>query len=257
VSIDFTTKPLVHTIPNTSDVHVEQDLRYTTANGPLGFDLYRPLHATSPSPALVFVSGYPDPGMVAMLGKPLKEWASYQGWARMVAASGIAAITYENRDPADVFALIEYLRANASTLGLDPARIGVWACSGNVPMALGLMTREPFACAALLYGYLLDVDGATDVAQAAAQFRFAMPPVTIDDLPRETPMLVVRAGRDETPGLNATLAKFVAAASARGMPIELIDHPDAPHAFDIIDDTPASHDVIERVLAFLRRNLVG
>jgi len=38
-------------------------------------DLYRPSHRPS-APAVVFVSGYPDPGLVAMLGKPLKDWSS-------------------------------------------------------------------------------------------------------------------------------------------------------------------------------------
>ena len=37
---------------------------------------------------------------------------------------------------ADLDALLEYLRRNAEELGIDEKRIGVWACSGNVPNAL-------------------------------------------------------------------------------------------------------------------------
>ena len=100
--------------------------------------------------------------------------------------------------------------------------------------------REPLACAALLYGYLLDLDGATSVAEAAAQFHFAVPPVSLDELPRQLPLLVVRAGRDAMPGLDATLQRFVTAARAREVPLALtlIDHAKAPHAFDLMDDTP-------------------
>lgn len=255
MTTNFTNKQLVHTIDGAADIAVERDHVYTTEQGPLGFELYRPRHATTPSPAVIFVSGYPDPGIVAMLGKPLKDWASYVGWARMVAASGIAGIAYTNREPADVMALVRHLRANAGPLGLDPARIGVWACSGNVPTALGVIAQERLACAALLYGYLLDLDGSTAVADAAAQFHFAVPRVSLDDLPRETPVLLVRAGRDTTPGLDATLQRFVAAARARQLAVNLLDHPEAPHAFDLVDDTPATHAVIEQVLAFLRRAL--
>lgn len=255
MTTDFTSMQLVHTIDGAADIAVERDHVYTTDQGPLGFDLYRPPHATTPSPALVFVSGLPDPGVVAMLGKPLKDWTSYVGWARMVAASGIAGIAYTNREPADIAALLRHLRANAGPLGIDPARIGVWACSGNVPTALGSIARERLACAALLYGYMLDLDGSTSVADAAAQFYFAVPPVSLDDLPREMPMLLVRAGRDTTPGLDATLQRFVAAARARQLPVTLIDHAEAPHAFDLVDDTPATHAVIEQVLAFLRHAL--
>jgi dienelactone hydrolase len=255
MTIDITSKELVHTASGASDVTVERDHVYTTEQGPLGFDLYRPPGAAGPTPAVVIVSGLPDPGVAAMLGKPLKDWASYIGWARAIAASGMAAITYLNREPADAAALVRHLRASAGQLGIDPTRIGVWACSGHVPTALGLVARERPACAALLYGYMLDLDGATDVAQASKQFYFAVPPVGLDDL-RDAPMLVVRAGRDTTPGLEATMQRFLAAARARDLPVTLIDHAEAPHAFDMVDDSPATHAVIDQVLDYLRRALL-
>jgi dienelactone hydrolase len=254
MTTDFTSLPLVHTIAGAADVAVERDHVYTTEQGPLGFDLYRPPQATAPCPAVVFVSGLPDPGVKAMLGKALKDWASYTGWARLVAASGIAAIAYTNRTAADGTALVRHLRANAGALGLDPARIGLWACSGHVPTALALIAGERPACAALLYGYMLDLDGATTVAEAATRFYFAAPPVALDEL-RDVPMLVVRAGRDETPGLDATLQRFVAAAAQRQLPVTLIEHAEGPHSFDLVDDSPRTHEVIEEVLAFLRRAL--
>lgn len=255
MTTDFTSIPLVHTIPGAADIAVERH-PYATERGPLGFDLYRPHQQDTPAPVVVFVSGLPDPGVVALLGKPLKDWASYVGWARMVAAAGIAGVTYLNREPGDVVALVRHLRDHAGELGLDPARIAVWACSGNVPTALGLLARERFSCAALLYGYMLDLDGATDVADAARQYHFAVPPVGLDDLPRDVPLLLVRAGRDVTPGLDVTLRRFAVAARARGLPVTVLDHLEAPHAFDLVDDSPATRDAIEQVLAFLRRELL-
>jgi dienelactone hydrolase len=255
MTIDITSKELVHTASGASDVTVERDHVYTTEQGPLGFDLYRPPGATGPSPVVLIVSGLPDPGVAAMLGKPLKDWASYIGWARAIAASGMVAVTYLNREPADAAALVRHLRARAGQLGIDPTRIGIWACSGHVPTALGLIARERPACAALLYGYMLDLDGATDVAQASTQFYFAVPPVGLDDL-RDVPMLLVRAGRDTTPGLEATMQRFLAAARARGLPVTLIDHAEAPHAFDMVDDSPATHAVIDQVLDYLRGALL-
>lgn len=256
MSSDPTTKPLVHTLPGAQSVVVERNLSYSTPDGPLAFDLYRPLHPSGPSPVLVFVSGYPDPGMVAMLGKPMKEWASYEGWARLVAVSGIAAITYLNRTPTDVVALLAHLREHADALGLDPARIGVWACSGNAPTALGLLAQGKLACAALVYPYLIDVEDATTAAAASKQFHFALPAITVADLPLAVPMLVVRAGRDATPGLDVTLQRFVRAARERGIAVEELAHAEAAHAFDILDDSPRTHAVIEQVLAFLRKHLV-
>lgn len=255
MTTDITTQQLVHSIEGASDVAVERDHVYPTDQGPLGFDLYRPPQAPAACPAVVFVSGLPDPGVMARIGKPLKDWASFQGWARLVAVSGIAGILYTNRTSGDVVALVQHLRTNAASLGIDPERIGVWACSGHAPAALGLIAREPLACAALLYPYLLDLDGATAVAEAAAQYHIAVPPVTLDDLPREMPMLVVRAGRDAFAGLDATLQRFIAAARARQLPVTLIEHAEAPHAFDLVDDSPRTHEVIEEILAFLQRAL--
>jgi acetyl esterase/lipase len=255
MTTDFTTKELVYTIAGAADVAVERDHIYRTDQGPLGFDLYRPPHATAPSPVVILVSGLPDPGVAAMLGKPIKDWASYQGWARMIAASGIVGILYLNRTSGDVVALVHHLRANAAELGIDPERIGVWASSGHAPTALALFAHQRLACAALLYGYLLDLDGATAVADAAAQYHFAVPPVALEELPRDRPMLVVRAGRDVIPGIDATLQRFVAAAHARQLPVTLIEHAEAPHAFDLIDDSPRTREVIEETLGFLRRAL--
>lgn len=251
MTTDPTSMRLVHTVPGADDVVVERDHTYATAAGPLAFELYRPRGVTGPTPAVVFVSGYPDPGMTSFTGKPLKDWASYQGWARLVAASGLAGVLATNRDPADAFALVDHLRDHAGALGLDPARLAVWACSGHGPSGLAVHARAPVACAALLYPYLLDLDGASEVATASAQFRFARPPLTIDELPRDRPLLVVRAGRDATPGLEASLQRFVAAARDRGLPLTLVDHADAPHAFDLIDDSPRTHAVIDEVVAWL------
>ncbi len=255
MTTDPTSQGIVHRIEKTAEIIVERNRLYSTEHGALPFDLYRSPGAARPSPVVLFVSGYPDPGMTAMLGKPLKDWASYMDWARLVAASGLTGVVYANREPADVIALVQYLRVNAGALGIDPERIGVWACSGNVPTALALVAREHLACAALLYGYLLDLDGATAVVDAAARFHFAAPQIALAEFPREMPMLVVRAGRDASPGLDATLQRFVAASRQQRLPVTLIDHAEAPHAFDLLDDSARTHEVIEEILAFLVRAL--
>jgi acetyl esterase/lipase len=68
------------------------------------------------------------------------------------------------------------------------------------------------------------------------------------------PLLVVRAGRDRRK-LNRTIDEFLATARAGGLPVELVDLPDAHHAFDTVDDTDPSRAAIRRVLGFLRRHV--
>ena len=126
-------------------------------------------------------------------------------WGQLIAASGLVAIAYTNREPAaDLDALLQHVRHNAAALGIDRDRIGVWACSGSVPLALSaLMThgRDFLKCGALLYGYMLDLDGAVGVAQAAATFRFTNPHAgtSFDDLREDLPLLIARAGQEQFP----------------------------------------------------------
>lgn len=251
----ITSTPLVCPLPDPARIDLAHD-HYATPHGPLAFDRYRPAGVPGALPAVVLISGFPDPGLTAVLGAPLRAWAGYIGWAQLLAAAGLVAITYENRDPADVHALIAHLRAHAPALGLDPARIGGWACSGHAPTALAVLARDRLACAALLYGYLLDLDGETAVRDAAVAGYFAVPAVALDELPR-VPLLVVRAGADATPGLDATLVRTVAAARARELPIRLLELPGAPHAFDLLDDRPQSRAAIAEVVDFLRATLAG
>jgi hypothetical protein len=68
-------------------------------------------------------------------------------------------------------------------------------------------------------------------------------------------MLLVRAGRDQVPCLNATLDRFVAAALTRTLPVTHINNPTGPHAFDIDEDGEASRQVIRQILSFLQLHL--
>jgi hypothetical protein len=253
-------------LPGAEDPVVRRDLEYASAEGgALTLDLYRPRAAASrtPLPAVVIVAGYPGEGTRRILGCSFKEMGSTTSWARLIAASGMSAIAYTNRDPErDARALFRFVRENAAELGIDGSRLGLWASSGNAPLALSLLVGEEpgsLRCAALCYPYLLDLGGDSGVADAARQFGFVNPAAgrSIDDLPGATPLLLARAGRDETPRLNEGLDRFVAAALARNLPLVLHNHADAPHAFDLFHDSAATREAVRQVLAFLRFHLVG
>jgi hypothetical protein len=260
----MTTKTVVYQIPGMEDVTIRRDVQYGEAGaGDRTMDLYYPPGSLggAPAPAVLFVTGYPDQGFQAMLGCKLKEMGSYISWGKLAAASGLVAITYANREPAtDARAVLQYVRENAASLGIDEKRIGVWSCSGNVPNALSVLMQEspdPLKCAVLCYGIMLDLDGSTCVAESAWQWKFANPAAgkSVDDLPRDLPLLIVRAGRDEFPHLNETIDRFVAKALARNLPVTLVNHAEAPHAFDLLQDSETSREVIRQILTFLRFHL--
>ncbi len=261
-------KKLVYEAPGAETVTVRRDIEYGDSD--LTMDLYLPdlpaevlVRSAARLPAVLFVVGYSDLGAQKILGCRFKEMESFISWGRLVAASGMVGITWSTGpDPvADVQAVLEHVRQNAASLGIDETRIGLWASSGHVPTALSVLmgeAREGLRCAALCYGVTLDLDGSNGVAEAAAMFRFANPTAgrTVEDLPRDLPLFLVRAGRDETPRLNEALDRFVAAALAASLPFTLVNHAEAPHAFDLLHDSETSREVIRQILEFLRFHLL-
>ena len=260
---EMTLKKVVYRIPGMDSVTVRREVEYrATDAGSLTLDVYYPPDAKSDArtPAVIFVIGYSDLGAQRIFGCRFKEMESFVSWARLTAASGMVAVTYSTgADPAeDARAAIRYVRRNAADLGIDESRIGIWACSGHVPNALAvLMEHGDLKCAALCYGLTLDLDGFTGVADSAATFRFVTPAAgrSVDDLPKDVPLFVMRSGRDEFPQLNETMDRFLAKALAANLPVTLVNQPDAPHAFDLLDDSEASRETIRRLLAFLRFHL--
>jgi acetyl esterase/lipase len=172
-----------------------------------------------------------------------------------LAVSGVATVIYATREPAtDIQTVLRYLREQATPLGIDGERVGILACSANVVVALSaLMTGSQARCAALLNGLTMDLDGGSAVAAASSTFGFmnACAGKSVDDLATDVPLFLVRSGRDQFAGLNEALDRFIGAAVARDLPVALVNHPTAPHAFDVDDDSKASRQIIRQVLSFL------
>jgi hypothetical protein len=231
-------------LPGMDDVPVRRDVPY---DGDWKMDLYGEGRG-----AVILVPGYRDEGMRKHVGCGFREMGGVMSWARLIAASGLTAITYSNREPiASAAALLQFVRAKAEALDLDANRLGVWASSGNAPLALSLLPGGAIRCAALLYPYTIDLDS-TVVADNAKVYGYANPGA---DLAPDVALFVARAGADDAPGLNATLDRFVAECLRRNVPLTLVNHPTLPHAFDLMEDSDATRAVVRAALGFLRENL--
>ena len=208
----------------------------------------------------MIVGGYPDVGVPLRLGCVFKDMEMAIPLAQLIAVSGMAAVTYTTSQPAtDAVTVLAYLTTHAAGLGLS-GRLGLWATSGNVPVALAAIMaadRPPLAATVLSQGFTIDLVG-TAVADAARAYGFvnATAALSAADLPLDIPLFVARAGRDENPGLNAALDRFVLAALARNLPLSLVNHHTASHAFELDDDSGASQHVVDQMLAFMRHHMM-
>ncbi len=237
------------------DGHCESDMAYSS-DPSLVMDIYYPKAMKKTVPVVIFVTGYPDPGFKQMTGMKLKEVQQYISWAQLFASSGIAAITYSNINPEkDILTLLQFLGDNASALGIDGENISLWSCSGSVPNALAVLAAEPrIKCAAFLYGFMLDQYESQAVAEASKTFKFVNP-LNNGTFPKLPPVLVVRAGRDDMPGLNNSIDLFILQGLQRNEPVTSLNLPDAHHAFDIVDKSASTQQTIRSILAFFLNHL--
>ena len=246
-------------------VTVRRDVPYGPSDRDLRFDLYYPPGQTGDDrlSAVIIVAGYPETMKPRATPLTYKEIGWTVSMCQLIALSGMVAIAYTNHDPvADLRALFEHIQEGAGSLRIDPAQVGVVAVSGSVPTALTTImqdARRTPACAVFGYGCLLDLDGATDVADAAKQFGFANPGVgrTVADLRRDVPLLITRAGRDQFPGMNASIDRFIRQALIQNLPITFVNHAEGPHAFDLFDDSRTSREIVRQTLRFLRHHLTA
>jgi hypothetical protein len=229
-------------------VTVRRDVAYGPTDQGLRFDVYYPPDDTNEGswPAVIIVAGYPG----TMEPRPTTLAYKEIGWTvsmcQLIAVSGMAAIAYTNREPAaDLQALFEHVHECAGSLRIDPARVGLMAVSGNVPTALTTImqgaSRTP-ACAVFGYGCLLDLDGVGR---------------TFADLRRDVPLLIMRAGRDQFPAMNASIDRFIRQGLIENLPITFVNHTEGPHAFDLFADSRASRDIVRQTLRFLRQHLTA
>jgi hypothetical protein len=204
---------------------------------------------------VVLVTGYQDVGVPRRLGCAFKEMAMWSSLGRILAASGIALVGYTSAQPAqDLDSVLQYVDEHAPDLNVDARRVGLWATSGHVPTAIGALARHggrTIRTAVLSAGYTLDLEGSS-VEEASRRYGFANPQLTFADMPSDVPVFLARAGRDEHPGLNDALDRFVAAALMGNWPLMLLNHAAGGHAFELTDDGPVASFAVQQMIAFTR-----
>lgn len=89
-------------------------------------------------------------------------------------------------------------------------------------------------------------------------FRFTNPNAgtSIDDLPQNVALFIVRAGQEQFAHLNDSIDRLLAQAVTRNLPITFVNHATGPHAFDLLQDSETSREIIRQILSFLRSQLL-
>lgn len=213
---------------------------------------------------MVFVHGDGPPEALA----GAKDWGQYASWGRLVAASGLVGVTFDHRSTerltrladaaADVDDLIDRVRRDADSLGIDRDALCLWTCSAGAPIALRSVLSAPppwLRCVVALYA-LLDLEHVGRSQElprgVTAEVLSAYSPIRllVDAAGPVPPMFVARAGADH-PRFNDAIDGFLTEALARNVAVDFVNLPTARHAFDVRDDDERSRRVIRTILAFI------
>lgn len=251
---------IIYEIPGMDRVTPRRDLVYKTADGAtLCADLYLPSNRGRPHPVVIFIHGAVPKGVKA------KEMPPFISWGQLIAASGMAAVTFNHRAEwangfvegslakaaTDLADLIAFVKKNAQEFNLDAARICLFAFSAGGPLLAAPIRTAPdyLRCIVSFYSFLETPSpdpsdpGALSPVIALTQARGSIPP-----------MFVAKAGLD-FPFLNAGIDKFVAEARSRGATIEMMEHANGHHGFDFADNDDQSRAIIRRAVEFMKSHL--
>jgi acetyl esterase/lipase len=251
------------------EAKVRREIAYAERGGDsLKLDLYQPAAEGTGAgfPVVILVHGDAPPDAV----RNAKDWGLLTSYGKLIAASGMAAVTFNHRSSEegvriydaerDVADLIRYVRAHAADLGVDPGRVAVWTFSSSASYGMSAaMSDDPSWLRCLVAYY-----GAMDLPALRKRF----PRRVLDDTlrafsPRELlrshpgrlpPILVTRADLD-APDLKEGVDRFVEDARARGVDVTLLTHPNGRPSFDLLDDDPKSAAIVRETLAFVAKSL--
>ena len=137
---EVTTRRVLYEIPGMSSIRVEQST-FAGANGePLPLETYHPINSIGDC-VVAMIEGYPSASFEKHVGCTFMEMEWTICMARLLAASGMTAVTHANRaaEP-DALALMQHL-------GAKYRKVGLWATSGHGPVAL--MAASHATCAVL------------------------------------------------------------------------------------------------------------
>jgi hypothetical protein len=194
-------QPVVLRLDGMDKVDVRKNVAY---DGDRKLDFYRPANAAT-VPLVIFLNG---------VGRPdLKEWGQYTSWPRLVAARGMAAISYETSG-SDVApqtdALLRYVRDHAAEWKIDAKRIAIWSCSANVRLGTAMLASrdELITYPEGLHGFELDNDTPESRQIVMQTLDFLQFHLTTEPTPRKEPMTLAQLQRLFAENREAALARL-------------------------------------------------
>ena len=261
--------PVVYSVPGMDKAQIRHDIVYKSAQTDKGkvdlkFDSYAPANSAPGKtyPTVVLISG----GGVEGAPYDWRDAGVYQSYGRILAASGFVAVAFSKRyargtthGMEDTRDLVAYLREHAADLHVDQDRFAYWAFSAGGGVLASILGDSSLTTRAVLCFYCIaEADASGLSPEEADKNRRSFSSVyQVQQASHALPaLLVARAGLD-SPALNAGIDSLVAAALAKNLSIEVLNHPTGRHGFDILDPNDRSREIIRHAIDFLNAHVAS
>ena len=264
----FSQLKVVYRLPGMDEIRVEKDQTYKSIDDlELRFDIYRPPSSglSIDLPAVVFVHGEGPPEVI----EDSKDWGQYDGWGRLIALSGMIAVTFNRRSShffsrlsepaADVEDLLDHVLDPNHTLGIDPHRVAIWTCSGGAPFGMRAGLKREVRCIAAYYGRMSlepireGIEG--EVSQSLLDRYSSVMHLGSISPERVPPILIAKAELDDLVGVNESIDEAIEVSRARNLSVTVSNHALGEHGMDVRNDDDRMRDIIAETLVFFRRHL--
>jgi len=255
-------KRIVYQIPEMEDVVCHKgEIYYSVDSVELEADIYTPpdLSRSSKLPLVILTNNYPET-FWNNSSVTHKDWQMIISWSKLIAASGMVAVAYQTKySPSEADSLISYLSRNAAKFNIDINRMAVFGCSANALAAQSLTQNDEYniKCATFYYGLLLTPDQKYYAElDTLSSYGFYFSGLRkISKIPKNIPLMVVRAGMDQYDIMKKTTDHFVAEAIRSNAQLTFINYSEGQHDFDVLDDTENSRIIIKQTVDFLTTHL--
>jgi dienelactone hydrolase len=216
-------------------VSIRKDIPYKASKeAPYLMDIFTPAGAVTSEgfPAVILIHGS------ASAATRFKDSRAITSWGRLLAASGVAAVSFNWDCPrsSDVDDLLRRVRNDAKQLGIDRQRLCLFAFSGGASESVRAALRNGPNGVRCVVSYYGDMRRAT--REIAGVQSAKIPPV-----------LVAKGGRDDLVPAE-WIDGFVTRARDKGVSVTTLVHPSGAHAFDLHVD-PQSREIVRQTVDFI------
>jgi acetyl esterase/lipase len=163
-----------------------------------------------------------------------------------------------DQSASDVAAAIRYVRDHAELFNLDSDRLCLWAISGGGPfLSFALRDKPTFVRCIVAYYALLDLRQSKEASAAVSKEalrKFSPVSCLSHSASAAAPIFVARAGLDY-PEFDQSIDLFLREALAANAVLDLANHHQGQHGFDLLNDDPRSRWIIARTIEFVKAHV--